>query len=312
VALSTLVNSNILQITGINVAVTVTISGSGGSPQYRTCTTSNCSSVIQDWTSASGTISNGQYLQLRLTSSPLANTARNASVNVGTGSDAWYVTTRPSGNITLTTSGSWNVPAGVTSVSVTSTGGGAGGGGGGTLYKSSSTLWDSGYDECGPYEVWGGYITGGGGGGGGGAGAVSGPTNLSVTPGSNINYTVGSGGGGGSLNTAGSTGVTTTFVSVSASGGTGGGSGSGGNGGTGGSSGGASGSSGQMCQYWEVFSYFCGAMGEQNDCGEYGTGNAAGGGSGYGAGGAGGAGYNLESGSTGTSGSAGRIVITWP
>ena len=311
-ALSTLTNSNILQITGINVAVTVTISGSG-SPAYRTCSTFDCSAVIQNWTSGSGSISNNQYLQLRLTSASTSSTARSATVNVGTGADTWYVTTRPPGNATLTTSGSWNVPAGVTSVNVTSTGGGGGGGGGGYANQGGSSLWDTGYDEeWGFYEVWGGWMYGGGGGGGGGGGAASGPTSVSVTPGANIDYTIGAGGSGGGLGTAGGNGGTSAFLSVSGAGGTGGGGGGAPTPGAGGTTGGATGNSGQSCTYWEVYSYSYGLVDEGNECWEDPTGNAAGGGSGQGAGGAGGAGYNLESGSAGSAGSGGKIYITWP
>lgn len=310
-------NSDIIQITGINVAVTVTISGAT-SPEYRTCSTSNCSSVIQNWTTSSGTISNNQYLQLRMTSSAVSNTVRNATVNVGTGSDVWYVTTRPSGNISLTTTGSWTVPAGVTQISVTPTGGGGGAGGGGSIEETDSGLYDTGIDGmCGYYAIYYVELTGGGGGGGGGAGASSGPTNLSVTPGSNIGYTIGAAGGGGSVGASGSAGGTTTFQTVSASGGTGGGLGldgtSGGYGGSGGSSGGATANDGEVCYVYYRESMFCGLEDWGSDCTSYSTGNAAGGGSGYGAGGGGGLGEQTEVGSSGGSaGTPGRIVITWP
>lgn len=97
VALSTLTNSNIVQISGIHAAATVSISG-GGSPKYRTCTNgasgANCdSSVVQNWTSSPGTIQNNQYLQLRLTSSASNATALSANIDVGGVSDNWSVTT---------------------------------------------------------------------------------------------------------------------------------------------------------------------------------------------------------------------------
>src|SRR5262249_50664694 len=83
----TVTTSGIVQITGISVAATITISG-GGSPQYQTCSTSNCSSVIQSWTSSSFTISNNQYLQLRATS-PASAGSVTVTINVGSGSDIW-------------------------------------------------------------------------------------------------------------------------------------------------------------------------------------------------------------------------------
>ncbi len=94
VAWSTLISSNILQIIGINGSIPVSISG-GGSPQFRTCSTSNCSAEIVTWGSIAQTITNNQFLQLRLTSSASAVTALSATVTVGTGSDNWSVTTVP-------------------------------------------------------------------------------------------------------------------------------------------------------------------------------------------------------------------------
>jgi gliding motility-associated-like protein len=73
--------------------------------------------------------------------------------------------------------GAWVVPCGVTSITVEvyGAGGGGGGGGGGSMGGSCPTI-------------------GGGGGGGGGYAAIT----INVIPGSNFNYSVGSGGCGGS------------------------------------------------------------------------------------------------------------------
>ena len=113
---------------------------------------------------------------------------------------------------TFTTSGSFTVPCGVTSITVEAWGGG--GAGGGAI----------------------GDATAAGGGGGGGAYRIS---VLAVTPRSVIAYTVGAGGTGGTGN--GGAGGTTTFSTVSANGGNGGiggnsDNGAGGAGGTGGMS----------------------------------------------------------------------------
>mgnify|MGYP001483823222 CR=1 FL=1 len=59
-------SSNIVPISGISSTVSVSITGDG-SPQYQICSTYNCSSVVQSWTSGTATVSNGQYLQLRMT-----------------------------------------------------------------------------------------------------------------------------------------------------------------------------------------------------------------------------------------------------
>ena len=88
---STLTTSNILRII-VADATSVSISGDG-SPQYRICSNSDCSTVAHTWASSAGSIDNGEYLQLRLTSSASNSTMNSATVTVGTGSDQWDVTT---------------------------------------------------------------------------------------------------------------------------------------------------------------------------------------------------------------------------
>ncbi len=82
-AISTLVSSNIVQVTGMDAGTSISISGSG-SPQYRICTDSGCSTVPHDWTSSAGTIDPGEYVQVRLTSSALEGTSTVATLTVGT------------------------------------------------------------------------------------------------------------------------------------------------------------------------------------------------------------------------------------
>jgi len=96
-------------------------------------------------------------------------------------------------------SGTWTVPAGVTSVSVTAIGGGAGGASG---------------SEANP------YVSGGGGGSSGGFNQRT----ISVTPGQKISYSVGKGGAGAAKTTGGSVkngsaGARTSFGTVVAAGG---------------------------------------------------------------------------------------------
>jgi hypothetical protein len=97
VSVSTLTNSNILQITGMNAGTAVSVD----SGEFRTCSDSSCSSVIRTWGSASTTIDGGQYLQLRLTSASLASTVMSMNVTVGTVSDNWSVATTNSGGVTM-------------------------------------------------------------------------------------------------------------------------------------------------------------------------------------------------------------------
>jgi hypothetical protein len=89
---STLVVSNIVQIVGVIGSPAVAISGDGA-PEFRTCVNSDCSIVIQNWTSSSGTIQGGNFLQLRLTTNTGFNTLNSATVTVGAASDQWDVTT---------------------------------------------------------------------------------------------------------------------------------------------------------------------------------------------------------------------------
>ena len=127
---------------------------------------------------------------------------------------------------TFTANGTWNCPAGITSVFVLVYGGGGGGGGGG--YSSTST--------------------GRGSGGGGGGGGYMKAQTLSVTPGTAYAITVGAGGAGGAVGTGydhngGKSGGASSFGTLlSANGGSGGGGGrywgAGGKGGNGGSGGG--------------------------------------------------------------------------
>jgi hypothetical protein len=92
VATSTLVESDIELVTGIDDVTDISIDGVGSS-QYRICTTDNCSSVAHDWSSSPGSIDNDEYVQLRLTSSQYTGTATVATLTVGTANVDWSVTT---------------------------------------------------------------------------------------------------------------------------------------------------------------------------------------------------------------------------
>ncbi len=91
VAVNTVTNSNIVQITGITAQATITFTGGGF---FRVCGDAACS-VNPTWnlTSIGGAIGNGEYLQVRVTSSASYSTAFNLVVNVGGVSDTWTVTT---------------------------------------------------------------------------------------------------------------------------------------------------------------------------------------------------------------------------
>ncbi len=93
---STLIPSNIIAISDTAPACTsiVSVSGDGG-PQYRTCSDSICSSVLQDWTADNKSlVMNGpRYLQVRTTTSASSATTHHVSITVGAVSDNWSLTT---------------------------------------------------------------------------------------------------------------------------------------------------------------------------------------------------------------------------
>lgn len=92
VAVSTVINSNIVQITGIETTASVSVSGDG-TPDFRICEDSGCSTEIQNWGNADQTLNAGDYLQLRLTSADTGGVMRSATIDVGASTDLWEVTT---------------------------------------------------------------------------------------------------------------------------------------------------------------------------------------------------------------------------
>ncbi len=138
VALSTVIPSNILQISGISGSIPVSIT-TGNSAQFRICSDSTCSGNPA-WGNSATTITNNQWLQLRLTSSGSINSSLSATITVGAGSRTWSVTTASfyATGGTITTSGNFAVHTFTSSGSFIVSGSGnveylvvAGGGGGG-------------------------------------------------------------------------------------------------------------------------------------------------------------------------------------
>lgn len=88
---STVVESNILQVR-VSGSASISIVGDG-TPEYRICEDESCAVENHTWASTAGTIDDGEFLQLRLTSAGSPSTTRGASVTVGGGGDHWEVTT---------------------------------------------------------------------------------------------------------------------------------------------------------------------------------------------------------------------------
>lgn len=115
---STLVTSNIVAITGMDAgcSAVVGVSGTGGSPEYRICSTSNCSSVDINWTAGNNTVAmQGKYMQLRATTSASAGTTFTITASIGATTSNWNITTQYadcSGNPIGTVCGDGTVYAG--------------------------------------------------------------------------------------------------------------------------------------------------------------------------------------------------------
>lgn len=89
---STQYSSEILLIDTDSCSPDVAISGSG-SPQFQICDDDACSSVDHAWGSTTQTIDDGQYLQIRQTSSASDNTTQTATFTIGTTDFDWDITT---------------------------------------------------------------------------------------------------------------------------------------------------------------------------------------------------------------------------
>lgn len=83
-------SSNILQITGFNCSLPVTLSGPG-SPQVQICSDSSCTNVVQGWTAGPTSITSNQYMQLRQTSDAAGGATVTAQVIIGGTARFWNV-----------------------------------------------------------------------------------------------------------------------------------------------------------------------------------------------------------------------------
>jgi hypothetical protein len=209
---STLVESAIVQITGIDDATEISISGDG-SPEYRICADNACASSSA-YTSAAGTIDNNDYLQLRLTSHASIGSTNTATITIGDSSDSWGVISRTCGSggpYTFSYTGAdqnFVVPGGCSSITVKLWG--AGGGRGATATEKGGagafveTTLSVTHGETLVVVVGGGGERGDGVGpyGGGGAGVASGSNGSgggrsAIRRSSADIVTAGAGGGGG-------------------------------------------------------------------------------------------------------------------
>lgn len=92
VSISTLVESDIIQINDIYNGISITVAGDEGYA-VRTCTDASCTSVINDWGNSEITISNGNYVQVRTNSANGGPAVTEVSITFGGGAIDWIVTT---------------------------------------------------------------------------------------------------------------------------------------------------------------------------------------------------------------------------
>ncbi len=85
------VTSNIAQVSGLTSAENVAVSG-GTSTAYRICSDAICSTVLQDWTSSGGTISNNQYVQLRTTTNAPQGATIDVNATISGTTETWSIT----------------------------------------------------------------------------------------------------------------------------------------------------------------------------------------------------------------------------
>lgn len=87
-------NTGWISISGIDAVTPISVGvGTGTSPQYQICAEAGCYTVIRAWTSAASTITNGQFIQVRVTTGNSTNTPYTMVLNVGTYATTWTVTT---------------------------------------------------------------------------------------------------------------------------------------------------------------------------------------------------------------------------
>ncbi len=92
VSAATLIESNIVQVSGIGTNVTLDLTGKGN-PQLRSCSDATCATEINTWASGSMVVSDGNYLQLRLTSNENSLQTNSSILTDGTSQEIWSVRT---------------------------------------------------------------------------------------------------------------------------------------------------------------------------------------------------------------------------
>lgn len=90
---ATQITSATVQITGIDTPAAISVSGASGTPEFQICFDSACNSLASSWDDTAITVTNNQYVRVRLTSSGTIGNVRAATLNVGGVSDDFSITT---------------------------------------------------------------------------------------------------------------------------------------------------------------------------------------------------------------------------
>lgn len=107
VPINTVISSVIKLVQTESCTTPIVISGDG-TPQYRICSDKDCNTEVQTWTSANGNVSNGQYIQLRATSSTSGITWTMVTVSMGPTFSRWVMVTAPLPSRVFVTSTGWS------------------------------------------------------------------------------------------------------------------------------------------------------------------------------------------------------------
>lgn len=97
------VYSEIVPITGVPVdagtAISIARLSGVGDYAYRTCNDPDCADVVRDWTSAAGTVENGNHVQISTTASASSDVIQKVRLSVGTETGDWSVDTKPGNGV---------------------------------------------------------------------------------------------------------------------------------------------------------------------------------------------------------------------
>ena len=91
VTMAAVVSSSILKAS-VSSSSAISVSGDG-SPEYQICADLACNTVNHAWSSSAGNIDDGEFFQMRMTSSASPNTSSTSTLDIGGSTLDWQITT---------------------------------------------------------------------------------------------------------------------------------------------------------------------------------------------------------------------------